>query len=177
MRCFIGFFVPEGAKPVVLALQERLKRMPTDCKYVELENLHVSLSFLGELGDTEVIETEAKLDAVCAAGSRFHVVASAIKLIPNDSHARVVVLDVQDASGELGRLFEGVKRDIGGDAKPPHLTLCRIRETRDKPALADGVRKISFDPIEFDVGEVALIKSELGTAGPTYSVVKGFKLK
>jgi len=177
MRCFIGFFVPEGPKPAVIALQERLKRMPMDCKFVESENLHVSLSFLGELDNAAVLETEARLGTVCAGRSRFHVIASSIKLIPNESHVRVVVLDVQDASGELGKLFEGVKRDVGGDAKPPHLTLCRVREVRDKAALADGVRKLSFAPVEFDVEEIALIKSELGINGPTYSVVKGFKLK
>jgi len=148
-----------------------------DCKYVEPENLHVSLSFLGELDDAAVLETEAKLGAVCTARKSFHVVANSIKMIPSQSSVRVVALDVQDASGELGRLFDGVKRDVGGDAKPPHLTLCRVREVRDKPVLAEGVRRISFDPIEFDVDEVALIKSELSANGPTYSVVKGFELK
>ena len=177
MRCFIGFFVPEAVKPAVIALQERLKRMPADCKFVESENLHVSLSFLGELDDAAVLETGARLGLVCSGRSGFHVVAGSIKMIPTESYVRVIVLDVQDASGELGRLFGGVKRDVGGDAKSPHLTLCRVREVRDGTVLADGVRKLSFDPIEFNVEEIALIKSELGAAGPTYSVVKGFKLK
>jgi 2'-5' RNA ligase len=177
MRCFIGFFVPEHARSGVLALQKRLQRLPMDAKFVEPENLHVSLSFIGEADDSAVAEIEAKLQDVAAGCSRFRAVADTMKLIPNESRVRVIALDVRDASGELGGLFEGIMHDIGGDAKPPHLTLCRVRGVSDARTVYEKTRCMKFDAIEFDVGEVVLVKSELGRDGPAYSVVKSFELK
>jgi len=176
MRCFVGVFVPEAAKSGLLALQEQLRKLPVDCKYVESENLHVCLSFLGEIDEAAVTKAEAVLEAVCG-GSKFGLSAGCIKLIPSESYVRVIVLDVHDASGSLGRIAEGVKRRVGGDAKPPHITLCRVRDIRDKPATVEKIKKIAFEKIEFDVDEISLIKSELGAGGPKYSVVKGFRLK
>lgn len=168
--------MPEAARPGVVALQERLRGLPIDCKYVEPENLHVSLSFLGEVPGGEVAGVAAKLQSVCERNSAFRLVADELKLIPSESYVRVIVLDVHDASGALASLFEAVKRDIRGDAKPPHLTLCRVRNVSDKTAVAEKIKKMKFDEVAFDVGEVALIESKLGRSGPAYSVVKSFKL-
>jgi len=177
MRCFVGFLVPEAAKSGLLALQEQLRKLPVDCKYVESENLHVCLSFLGEIDEAAVAKAEAGLEAVCKEGFKFGLAAGCINLIPSESYVRVIVLDVHDASGSLGRIAEGVKRGVGGDAKPPHITLCRVRDIRDKPATVEKIKKIAFEKIEFDVDEISLIKSELGAGEPKYSVVKGFRLK
>lgn len=176
MRCFIGFFVPEAAKAGILTVQGRMRRLPMDAKFVEPENLHVSLSFLGDVDDAGVADVEAKLRTAASERNAFRLVADRIKLVPNENYVRVIVLGVRDASGELDKLADGVKRIIGGDVKPPHLTLCRVKGVSDKHAVASGANEIRFDEIAFDVNNVALIESKLGMDGPTYSVVKSFDL-
>jgi 2'-5' RNA ligase len=177
VRCFVGFFVPEAAKPALLEMQDALRELPIDCKYVEPENLHVCLSFLGELDDAAVADAEAKLEAVCGENTGFRLSAGGIKLIPSDSYVRVIVLDAHDDSGSLEKIAEAVKHGIGGDAKPPHITLCRVRDVRDKQATAQKIKSLHVGRIEFSVGELTLIKSELSRGGPVYSAVRSFKLK
>ena len=177
MRCFVGFFVPEAAKPALLEMQDALRKLPMDCKYVEPENFHVCLSFLGELDDAAVADVSAKLETVCGENTGFKLRAGGIKLIPSDSYVRVIVLDAHDDSGSLEKMAEAVKHGIGGDAKPPHITLCRVRDVRDKQATAQKINSLHAGLVEFDVGELALIKSELSRGGPVYSAVRSFKLK
>jgi len=177
MRCFVGFFVPDAAKGGLVALQDQLRELPADCKCVEPENLHVCLSFLGELDDVAVAAAEAKLEFVCTESPQFRLIAGGAKMIPSESRVRVVALDVRDASGSLQRIADRISREVGGDAKPPHITLCRVRSVREKDAFVDGVKEIRVGGTEFDVGEIALIKSELEPRGPVYSAVKTFELK
>jgi len=177
VRCFVGFFVPEAVKPALLEMQDALRELPIDCKYVEPENLHVCLSFLGELDDAAVADVSAKLEAVCSENTGFKLRVGGIKLVPSDSYVRVIVLDAHDDSGSLENIAEAVKHGIGGDAKPPHITLCRVRDVRDKQATAQKIKSLHVGLVEFDVGKLALIKSELGRGGPVYSAVRSFKLK
>lgn len=177
MRCFVGFFVPDAARAGLVALQGRLKKLPADCKCVEPENLHVCLSFLGELDEVEVAAAEAKLEFVCMESPQFRLIADGVKMIPSESRVRVVALDVRDASGSLQRIAGRISREVGGDAKPPHITLCRVRSVLEKDAFVDGVKALRAGGTEFDVGEIALIKSELEPSGPAYSVAKAFRLK
>jgi len=177
MRCFVGFFVPEASKAGLVALQSRLRKLPADCKHVEPENLHVCLSFLGELDEAAVAATEAKLEHVCDESPPFRAIVDGVRMIPNESRVRVVASEVRDAAGSLQRIADRISRDVGGDAKPPHITLCRVRSVLEKDAFVNGVKALRAEETEFDVGEIALIKSELGPSGPAYSVVKTFKLK
>ncbi|MFH1623001.1 MAG: RNA 2',3'-cyclic phosphodiesterase [Candidatus Aenigmatarchaeota archaeon] len=177
MRCFVGFFVPEPARRGLVALQDQLRKLPADCKYVEPENLHVCLSFLGEVDEPAVAATEAKLESVCKEIPPFRAITGGIRMIPSERRVRVVALDLRDAADSLQGIADSIRREVGGDAKPPHITLCRVRSIREKDASVKGMQAIHVGKMEFGIGEIALIKSELGSGGPVYSAVKRFELK
>ncbi len=163
-RLFIGVMLPEGLKDNVILLQDKVKKF-VDAKFVERENLHMSLSFLGQTDETGVENISSKLDTICSKHKKFEVKTGKIKFIPGLDFLRVIALDVE--SDELKGISREVKTKIGGDVKPPHLTLCRVRKIIDK----NGLVKLSGVEIKFAVDKISVVESKLSRAGPTYTAV------
>lgn len=175
-RCFIGIFVPEGVKNEILKIQDELRKLPIECKFVEPNNLHICLSFLGDIEDEEIDKIRQKLAVIGSSVVKFKSVAHHLKLIPNEKYTRVIVLDVFDEQKMLLLLSKSVVEKIGGDAKPPHITLCRVRNITDKPMFIEKIKDLKINASEFTVDKICLIKSELSRSGPVYSVLYGTPL-
>ena len=176
VRCFIGIFLPETVKSEVINIQEGLKRLPIECKLVEKDNLHISLSFLGEIDDGKIEEIKKKLVEICSSITKFKVIVHQLKLIPTEKYVRVIALDVFDEQKMLIALSKMIKEEIGGDAKPPHITLCRVKNITDKQLFAQKIKELEIKTSEFVVDKICLIKSELRRQGPFYSMLDGASL-
>jgi len=172
MRVFIGVFVPKNIKNYVVGLQSDLDKLPMSCKMVEPNNLHMCLSFLGNINSIDVEKMQYVLSKICETYSNFEIGVGNIKLIPNEKYIRVIVLEILDPSGTLKTICSNIKEKIGGSMKPPHLTLCRVRNVSDKEKVLAGIKGFETDDdLKFVVDAISLIKSELTRSGPEYTVV------
>lgn len=177
MRCFIGFLIPSDLRKDIVSLQEKIKNLPIKAKFVEPENLHVCLSFLGEKSEKEIDEISRKLDKISINFKSFEVRIKGIKLIPNERYVRVIALDVFDENRILEGLRLEVKRIIGGDSKPSHVTLCRVKNIFEKGKFLEGIKEFKEISIgKFKLSALQLIKSELRKTGPIYTVLHESKL-
>lgn len=176
VRCFIGILLGEDMRDYIGKIQDELRKLSVDCKFVESENLHMCLSFLGEIEENKIKNISEVLDALCKGFSEFEVEISGIKLIPNEKYVRVIVLDVLDKTGNLGLLSKGIVNGIGGDAKPPHVTLCRVRRIENKQKFVEDVKKINIMNKPVQIKSIQLLKSELSGHGPIYSLLHESKL-
>jgi 2'-5' RNA ligase len=177
VRCFIGFLLEENIKKYISEIQREITQWPLTCKFVEENNLHICLSFLGEISEYEIDKTSKVLDEICKNYSKFELVVNGIKAIPNENYIRVLVLDVSDKTKTIEKIREEIVRKIGGNSKPPHLTLCRVKNVSDKKTIAEKIREIKTVSKTFTVTAIQLIKSELRRTGPIYSVIHESKLK
>ncbi len=172
VRCFVGFMLPEGVKDRIDELIAQVKGWPMDCKFVERENLHLCFSFLGEVSEAGLEEIKAKIGSINDRVGKIDVKLQGLKAIPSEKYIRVIVIDALDETGRLAELMKSVVKDVGGDSKPPHVTVCRVRGVADKQAIAAKINEMkeeSFGAVTVD--KVQLIKSELGRGGPIYSVL------
>lgn len=174
VRCFVGFLLPEIVKEKVVGVQEEIKKLPIVCKFVEKENLHICFSFLGDVGEDSLERIETSLDSVCKGVEPIRAAVDKIKLIPNENFIRVLALGV--VSTELEELVYKINKIVGGDAKPPHITLCRVKKIESKDYVVQKLKEIRVERTGFLVDSVCLIKSELRKDGPIYTVIKSFKL-
>lgn len=175
MRVFIGFFIPPGPRERLVELQKRVAKLPVSCKMVEPENLHVCLSFLGNVRDDGLDNMVVKLEKICSNCEDFDVDVEDIKLIPSKSYVRVVALGASSESGGLEKIASDVSKRFskcGGKSHPPHVTLCRVGGVVDKVGFLKGVESLGPIGIKFHVNSLSLIKSELGGERPIYSTVK-----
>jgi len=177
MRAFIGFFVPEKIKNYVKNLQSSLEKLPMSCKMVESDNIHICLSFLGDIEESEVQKIQVSLSEICNAQPIFEVSVGKIKLVPNEKYIRVVVLELSDTSGVLDSVCSNIKEKIGGRMNPAHITLCRVKNVSNKEEVVARIKKIPLqENLKFDVNSIDLIKSVLNRGGPVYNVIYEAKL-
>lgn len=178
VRCFVGFLIQGDAKERIKQVIKELEKFPMECKFVEEENLHLCFSFLGEVKDDQIKNICDGLDSVANNHPVFEVKIHGMKAIPNKNYIRVLALDVTDESGTLIRMAKHVQEKIGGDAKPPHLTLCRVKSIKNKEGIIGKIEELQNKEVtRFTVSAIQLIKSELSRTGPIYAAIHESKFK
>ncbi len=168
--------LPDEIKGKLLSLQKMLSKMAIKCKFVESENLHISLSFLGEVNDIRVVVDNLK--SAVKGFNKFNVNVKNVLLIPNENFIRVIALDVIDEKSVLENLRLKVKDIVGGKSYEAHVTLCRVKTIENKKSFQEKINSLlDYDAGIFEVNGLQLIKSELSRNGPIYSIVEGFSLE
>ena len=108
----------------------------------------------------------------------FKLTAEQCGVFPTHGPPRVLWIGITDISGQLARFHTRLDEEcevacFPKESRPfhPHLTLARIRHSTDARALGVAHRNLDFAPVEFDVRELLVIRSELGKAGSKYTTV------
>jgi RNA 2',3'-cyclic 3'-phosphodiesterase len=185
MRCFIAIDLDETLKADLVDLQEQIQRevdLPWGvCKWVKPDAIHLTLNFLGDIGDTQSVEVCRIARAVCARHQRFSIHLAGMGHFGGRS-ARVLWLGMvspsllalqSDLAEELDRAGwpKEAKRFTG------HLTLCRIRNTQAGFELAKAGHKYeNVDLGMLPVETVTVYQSQLQSDGPQYTVLGRYEL-
>jgi 2'-5' RNA ligase len=168
--------LPDDIMRSAAKIQKKIVGFGLKCKFVEPENMHICLSFLGEI-DEEVLEKlKSKLDEVAKRYKKFDVNIGGMKFIPSENYIRVMALEVTGRNGLLEKVRRDVADIVGGKSKPPHLTLCRVKRVDDKRGLVNELHDLSCNE-NFRVGSIGLIESRLGKEGPVYTTVHKSELQ
>lgn len=172
VRCFVGILLPEEIKESAMKAIEKIRNLPLRCKFVEKDNLHICLSFLGEISESDFENISKDFEAIALGFKPFDVFIKGIKLIPSEKFLRVIALDVIDETGRIESLRREVVKIIGGDSKPPHITLCRVKNIEKRDLTIEKLKEMENIEIgKMKIDKLQLIKSELSREGPAYSVV------
>jgi 2'-5' RNA ligase len=167
--------LPEDIMQSAAQIQKKLVGFGLKCKFVEPENMHICLSFLGEVGEEKMERLKSRLDKVAERYKKFDVNVGGMKFIPSENYIRVMALEVTGYNGLLEKVRRDVAEIVGGKSKPSHLTLCRVRHVDNKKGLVSEFRAISCNK-SFQVSSIQLIESKLKRSGPVYIVVHESKL-
>jgi 2'-5' RNA ligase len=161
--------LPKSVIESILPVKNELVRLQMSCKFVEDYNIHLCLSFLGEIEECRVETVCNGIDEIGKESKSFDVEVTDVKMIPNEKYIRVLALDVVE-NENMKKLRMEVKTKIGGDSKPCHITLCRVKDMQNKVVAVQKIKEIKFYK-KFTFDRLQLIKSELKRSGPVYSVV------
>lgn len=177
VRSFVAVEVTAEIRTRTQKLIQRLQSVPAKVKWVEPENLHLTLKFLG---DVEIEQTAAICTALRRAVATlepFEVELAGVGAFPDVRRPRTVWIGVtrgeealitlhgtlEDELAELG--FRPENRRFRG-----HLTCGRVRSlARDNGQLATRLEENKdFYGGILIVDEILLISSELNADGPRY---------
>lgn len=175
VRTFIGVTIPEDIKRYVIGIQEQVKTLPIKARFVEPKNLHISLSFLGDIQGSAIESTKYALDDITSSYKKFEVNIERLLLIPNEKFVRVIALGVR--SDVLETIRKDVVKKIGGESHPVHLTLARINTIINRHQFSEGINKIIFNETIMQVDAICLIESKLQKTGPIYTIFHKTYLK
>lgn len=166
MRVFIAYFIPEEIKEKIIKIQNEIKSLNAiNAKYVETENLHLTFSFLGEVSN--VSEIINKMESF----RNYGLIQAKLKnllLIPNINYFRVIGIGVESEKAE--KLRNEIFKKIGGDSKPLHLTLCRVKSVMNKNKIIEYTKNFNFEE-NVVIDKICLVKSTLTFSGPIYEII------
>ena len=185
MRAFLAITLPEDVRRSLTVLQEDLAGSRADVKWVEPPNLHVTLKFFGEIAEQERQAIEALLARVAQREPRFTLAVEGVGAFPTLTAPRVVWVGLGEGKDAAARIAQTIDRE--GDASPlqreerpfaAHITLGRVRSGRNRPALVQRLRAVSWQPPgPWQVTSLTLYQSILGSEGPRYSALADIPLK
>jgi RNA 2',3'-cyclic 3'-phosphodiesterase len=150
-------------------------------RWVPLTKMHVTLKFLGDIDLGLGPAIEDAIAPLAASSAPLRVGFESISAFPSADEARVVVVLLSDATGDLARLAEAVETrayELGfeREARPfrPHVTLARPAVPKDVAGWLTGVRL----PGELArVTELVLYRSDLGSPQNEYAALARLALK
>lgn len=180
MRAFLAVDVDSRLSYKIHKIQKELVKTEAPLKLVEVENLHFTLKFFGDITPSQSEEiiriTENKLEN----HHSFPLNIKGIGVFPHPGHMRVIWLGIENPD-----IFSHLQKDLDEEfikmgfkkerSYIPHLTIARVKSPRNKEFLSDKLKSLENVEIgTMDVDKLVLKKSELTPVGPIYSDVKEF---
>ena len=184
VRAFVAIKIETRVAQRIGEAQSNLNTAFTGIRWVKPENLHLTLKFLGSVGDDKVTSIVDALGRALHPTPRFSVACRGLGVFPDIRKAKVLwvglegkplahlAATVEDALEPMG--FAREKR-----AFKPHLTIGRWRDSAGRSDLLrrEIERSQRQDFGTSKVNEVILIQSVLKPDGAVYTPLKIFPLR
>ena len=178
IRTFVAVEIGDQIRRTAVALQQRLAGVAPEVRWAAPESLHVTLLFLGEVDDREVVDVCRAVQAVAAGEPPFPLRVSGVGAFPTVRRPKTVWAGITDGAENLRRLYERLEArllDLGCYRKEeraytPHLTLGRVRaDAGGHPLVAELPKLLAWDGGRTTVDEVVVYSGELTRDGPEYT--------
>jgi len=184
MRAFIAIEINDEVRKRLVEIQEKIDRMKSaKIKFVEPENLHITLKFLGEITEEQAEDIKRILESIAKNHKKHEVNAKGIGVFPSYNYVRVIWAGVE-SDGEIRKIVEeidnaffklGFKREKNFVS---HITIGRVKFVKDKVGLMLALKELSNEEFgKFKVEAIELKKSTLTPKGPIYETLARFELQ
>ena len=163
---------PDVIKDEILLFQNELKKIVIgNVKWVERENFHITLRFLGEIPEGMIENIEKIMDEVVEYFSPFYVSFDIFGAFPSLNYPRVLWIGLKDGLDNLQTLYSVLEKRIVMAGFPkedksfsPHITIGRAK---DRIRITQEIKMPIKDKIY--INEIILFESKLTPQGPIYS--------
>ncbi|MCG8699031.1 MAG: RNA 2',3'-cyclic phosphodiesterase [Bacteroidales bacterium] len=183
MRLFIAIKLNLDTNFVEFRNKVQKQLNSSKVKWVEIQNMHLTLKFIGEMQEFYVNSIVMLLRNVATQSTPFKVQISSCGTFGKEQNPSVVWVGIEKNKilNELQNLIGTELTELGIEKDrrnySPHLTLGRIKhyDKRDNlNDLLDSYHQKSFG--EHNVNEFHLYQGILTQAGPEYKILETFKL-
>lgn len=184
-RVFCAIELPKPTRDLVLGHIACLKAaLPAArASWSRNANIHLTLKFLGEIPQTSVSNLSQAASRAVTGLEPFAIRLEQTGVFPSRGQPRVLWIGINDPSAKLAELHARLEAESAraGFAKEgrgfhPHLTIARLRQPADARSLAAAHMQMEFEPVEINVAELLVIRSELSSEGSKYTVVSRHRL-
>jgi RNA 2',3'-cyclic 3'-phosphodiesterase len=188
MRLFVAIDIHGKIRDALSRLQQKLKNSVNirkgDVKWVEPENIHLTLKFLGEVKDENVIDVCNIVKGIAGKYNRFDLDVEKLGCF-GGKIARVLWVGTSIGNDNLAKLAKNIDENLtiaGWGEKENdfagHLTICRIKNQKAGEKLAAVCEDYkNFRAGTISVDSVLIYQSRLTPQGPVYSTVGNYKLQ
>ena len=179
MRTFIAFEISDAIKTELSRIQSHLKYAGADIKWVDSNNIHITLKFLGDINDSMAAKVCAILDNIAKGASPFTAEASLFGAFPDIDFPKVVWAGLGIGSENTEKIFLQLDEELSNigfqkekRAFTSHLTLGRVRTGKNILALKEKLASAKLPAgLSQKIGSIVLFKSTLTPSGSIYTKI------
>lgn len=183
MRLFVAIELSDTVRKSLVATQAGLKRKCPDVRWTQPEQLHLTVKFLGEVPESDVVAVSRAVSEAAAVSKAFVMQVRECGCFPERGAVRIVWVGARSERGALAECVAAVEAQVEPLGFPRehrpfagHITIGRVREDRSTGAIRSAVADLAQPILEQDVSSLALMSSELSPRGSAYTVISRAKL-
>ena len=184
MRTFLAIEIENHIKNKIDVTQEIiLNSNSAHIKYVETENIHLTLKFFGDVNDNKIKKITKIINDTLKNYKVFTIKIVHIGAFPNIKHPRVIWTGVKDKDKTTVSLIKELDEkfsEIGFNKEKdyvPHITIGRVKKIDDKEILFNTLKKLKKTYHgKMEVKRICLKSSTLTPNGPIYKTIEEFDL-
>lgn len=188
IRAFVAITLPFEIKSELNAIIQKFKAQQVKgVRWVAVENIHLTLKFLGDTSQEDLGKISKILQIECTAHPCFSVEVAGLGAFPNPRRPRIIWVGLKAPSAlkNLAACIESAAETIGVQPEErgffPHLTLGRVKNdvsSSDLLNLSTALNSITVESAGvFTVSQLTLFRSDLRPTGPIYSILAQFNLQ
>ena len=182
-RTFIALDIPFNCRKLIKEHVTAWRSHQADVRWVDPDNLHLTIKFLGEVPENRLEPVLSACKAVAETHKDFSLCLSGTGAFPDAANPRVLWVGIKgDLSAMSGLQFvldlaleeKGFTREV----RPflPHLTTGRVRSRRRITEFMESYLKDGIESASFIVNEITVYRSELTGSGPLYHQLAGYHM-
>jgi 2'-5' RNA ligase len=183
LRTFIALGTPDEFRVRIGTIQEMMKQSPADVRWEPADKFHATIKFLGGVEEQKLSELGSKIKETLVPFGRVQVTFDAAGFFPHLRRPRVVWVGAKTTDPALLSIKQKLDEtlapmgfEIDSREFHPHITLGRIKSTKEINHLISIVESLRFEPFTATMGEVLLMKSILRPEGSHYSTLETYTL-
>ncbi len=179
-RIFIAIPLPIAIQEEIGKLITKLKKFSWTVKWEPREKMHITLRFLGYLGDAEIKKIDTLIARVAEKHKKVELQIDGFVAFPNFRFPRIIGLKISNYK-ELNQLQSSIAKIIDderiGKAEihkfTGHITLGRMASA---PVNLKALSTIKFNRV-FTARSIDVIESVLSPSGSDYFIISSYTLK
>lgn len=179
MRLFVAIDLDEPRLSGVRRIIAQQRAVLPNARWLAPEQLHVTLSFLGQVADAELLDVSARVLETARRFSPFAIRVRAAGGFPNAWRPSVLWLGVEADAPDLAGVAAGLEaawRQLGRSVEAreyrPHLTLARASQRGGDARLGQLVERLAaVDLGSCEVREIVLYRSDSSATGARYTAL------
>lgn len=183
-RIFVGLKLSGYLVSTIPMIKSTIEDKKQLINWVSGKNLHLTLSFIGEINPSKIEELKIKLDAILDFNS-FDLNINGTGCFPSSERPRIFWLDINEGQEQLSNIQSNIeeivspfKENMKNENFIPHITIGRVKNVNkninlDLTTFSNAV----YSDIKVPVKTIYLFKSQLLETGVDYSVLSEYSLK
>lgn len=179
-RLFVSLKIPDNIIENIIKIRNKVY-YDKNVKWEPVENLHLTIKFIGDVNDEIVEDISDDLDLV----TRYPSVSCTFNKFGffYRENKPVILWAGLEVDAQLKRMIDEINLSLQKFSVPvenrkfhPHLTLLRIKNNPGN-SFVNSFKNFTFEPILFTCNTITLYKSILHPEGSEYVKIKNYKLK
>ncbi len=185
IRAFMALELDEEIKISLKKIEDHLKKLDLDVKWVNPHNVHLTLKFLGEIPPPKLTSVQEIFPSLFKNFSSFEIEMDRLGVFPKIVHPKIIWVGVSKNAQHIVDLANRIEEQLGylaiekeNKQFSPHLTIGRLKSSKNQYRLIEEIRNFSISPpLKQRFQSVSLFKSTLTPQGPVYEILQKYEFE